>query len=132
MKILGPSSNVFERIFVHKNWRGDLEIWFKQALLATQPKLHSMFAPGFWRSHYQSQTHFGTAFWNRWTIICGVPSKICYAKPETIDALKDNIWKGIGEIQLHTINNMLKNWAVSVGYCMPSRGCHLNKNIFHY
>ena len=34
----------------------------------------------------------------------------CYAdKPETIDALKDNIRKAIGEIQLHTIDNELKN-----------------------
>ena len=35
----------------------------------------------------------------------------CYAdKPETIDALKDNIREAIGEIQLHTIDNVLKNW----------------------
>ena len=34
----------------------------------------------------------------------------CYAdKPETIDALKGNIRGAIGEIQLHTVNNMLKN-----------------------
>ena len=34
----------------------------------------------------------------------------CYAdKRETIDTLKDNIRKAIGEIQLHTINNVLKN-----------------------
>ena len=34
----------------------------------------------------------------------------CYAnKPETIDALKDNIREAIGEIQLHTISNVLKN-----------------------
>ena len=34
----------------------------------------------------------------------------CYAdKPETIDALKDNICEAIGEIQLHTIENVLKN-----------------------
>ena len=34
----------------------------------------------------------------------------CYAdKPETIDALKDNIREVIGEIQLHTIDNVLKN-----------------------
>ena len=30
-------------------------------------------------------------------------------KPETIDALKDNIREAIGEIQLHTIDNVLKN-----------------------
>ena len=34
----------------------------------------------------------------------------CYAdKPQTIDALKDNIGDAIGEIQLHTIDNVLKN-----------------------
>ena len=34
----------------------------------------------------------------------------CYAgKPERIDALKDNIREVIGEIELHTIDNVLKN-----------------------
>ena len=55
---------------------------------------------------------------------------MCYAdKPETIDALKDTIREAIGKTQLHTINNMLKNWAYSVGYCLAS---HLNEIIFHY
>ena len=36
-------------------------------------------------------------------------------KPETIDDLKDNIHEAIGEIQLHTIDNMLKNWTANVG-----------------
>ena len=57
----------------------------------------------------------------------------CYAdKPETIDALKDNIREAIGEIQLPTIDNVLKNWTDRVGYCMASRGSHLNEIIFHY
>ena len=57
----------------------------------------------------------------------------CYAdKPETIDALKDNIREAIGEIQLHTIDNVLKNWTDRVGYYMASRGSHLNEIIFHY
>ena len=30
-------------------------------------------------------------------------------KRETIDALRDNIREAIGEIQLHTIDNVLKN-----------------------
>ena len=48
----------------------------------------------------------------------------CYAdKPEIIDALKDNICETIGEIQLHTNDNVLKNW--------PNRS-HLNEIIFHY
>ena len=53
----------------------------------------------------------------------------CYAdKLETIYALKDNIT----EIQLHTIDNVLKNWTDRVGYCTASRGSHLNETIFHY
>ena len=57
----------------------------------------------------------------------------CYTdKPETIDALQDNIRKAIGEIQLHTMDNVLKNCTGRVGYCMASRGSHLNEIIFHY
>ena len=57
----------------------------------------------------------------------------CYAdKPDTIDALKDNSHQVIGEIQLHTIDNVLKNSTDYVGYCIASRGCHLNDFIFHY
>ena len=37
----------------------------------------------------------------------------CYPdKPETIDTLKDNIREAIAEIQLNTIDNVLKNWIV--------------------
>ena len=40
----------------------------------------------------------------------GVVKGKCYAdKPETTDTLKDNIREAIGEIQLHTIDNVLKN-----------------------
>ena len=53
-------------------------------------------------------------------------------KPETIDALKDNIREAIGEIQLHTIVNVLNNWTDRVGYCLDSRGSHMNEIIFHY
>ena len=53
-------------------------------------------------------------------------------KPEAIDALKDNIREAICEIELHTIDNVLKNWTDSVGHCMASRGSHLNEIIFHY
>ena len=62
----------------------------------------------------------------------GAVKEKCYAdKPETIDALKDNIREAIGEIQLHTIDNVLKNWIDRVGYCMASRGSHLNEIIFY-
>ena len=33
-----------------------------------------------------------------------------------IDALKDNIREAIGKIQLHTIDNVHKNWTDRVGY----------------
>ena len=57
----------------------------------------------------------------------------CYAdKSETIDTLKDNIPEVIGEIQLHTIDNVLKNWTDHVGYCMASLDSHLNEIIFYY
>ena len=57
----------------------------------------------------------------------------CYAnKPETIVALMNNIREAIGEIQLHTIVKVLKNWTDRVGYNMASRGSHLNEITFHY
>ena len=57
----------------------------------------------------------------------------CYAdKPETMNALKDNNREAIGEIQLHTIDNVLKNWTDRVGHCMASRGSLLSEIIFHY
>ena len=65
--------------------------------------------------------------------LCGAVKDKFYAdKPETIDALKDNIREAIGEIQLHTIANMHKNWPDCVVYCKASRGSHLNEIIFHY
>ena len=32
-------------------------------------------------------------------------------KPETIGALKHNIREAVGEMQLHTIDNVVKNWT---------------------
>ena len=61
-----------------------------------------------------------------------VKDKWYAAKPETIDTLKDNIREAFGEIQLQTIDNVLKNWTVRIGYCMDSRVSHLNEIIFHY
>ena len=49
-------------------------------------------------------------------------------KPETIDALKENIREPIGGIQ----SLSTKNWTDFVGYCMASRGSHFNEIIFHY
>ena len=65
--------------------------------------------------------------------LCCAGKDNCYAdKPETIDALKNNIREAIDEIQLHTIDNVLKNLTDRVGYCMASQGSHLNEIIFHY
>ena len=63
----------------------------------------------------------------------GVVKDKCYVdRSETIEALKDNIREAIGEIQLHTKDNVLKNWTDRVGYFMASRSNHLNEIIFHY
>ena len=57
----------------------------------------------------------------------------CYAdKSDAIDALKNNILEAIGEIQLQTIDNVLKNWTHRVDYCMASRDIQLNVIIFNY
>ena len=39
------------------------------------------------------------------------------------------IRKAIDDIQLHTIDNVLKNWIDRVGYCMASRGSHHCKGV---
>ena len=49
-------------------------------------------------------------------------------KPKAIDALKDNIREAIDKIQLHTTENVRKNWTDRVA----SRGNHLNEIVFHY
>ena len=65
--------------------------------------------------------------------LCGVVKDKWYAdNPETIDALKDSIPEAIGEIQLHTIDNVRKNWTDHVGYFMAASAGHLNEIIFHY
>ena len=58
----------------------------------------------------------------------------CYAvdMAETIKALKDNNLEAIGEVQLHTTDNVLENSIDRVGYCMANQGCHLKEIILHY
>ena len=109
-------------------------IWFQQ-----DGALHLMFSALFLKialsaAELKSFGHLRAAFWLRWTIICeGAIEDKCYAdKPETTDALKDKIREAIGEIQLLTIDNVLKNWTDRVGHCMASLGSHLNEIIFHY
>ena len=41
-------------------------------------------------------------------------------RKEPIDTLKDNIREAIGEIQLHTIDNTLKNWTDCVATAWPA------------
>ena len=60
--------------------------------------------------------------------VYGTEKDKCYVdKPETIDALKNNIREAIGEIHLNKINNVLKNRSDHVGYCW---GSHWNEIIF--
>ena len=98
-------------------------IWFQQngATCHTAEATHDVLCPVFedriisrkadvvWPSRSCDFTPLDYYLW-------GAVKDKCYAeKPETIDALKDNIHEAIGEIQLHTIDNMLKNWTDRVG-----------------
>ena len=104
------------RIFAHKNRRGG----YWQPLVSTGPSYipHSRsytrcFARCFWRSHYQQQSFWPSRSYDLTPLdyyLWGAVKDKCYAdKPDTIDALKDYIRRTIGEIQLHTIDNVLKN-----------------------
>ena len=90
-------------------------IWFQQE--TTQPKLHSMFCALFLKIALSPRSSDSTPFayylWDAFKDKCYVD------KPETIDNLKDNIHEAIGEIQLHTIDNVLKNWTNRVGILCP-------------
>ena len=108
------------------------------ALRSPEPKLHSMFCAVFVD---RIISHRADVVWPPRSCdltpldyyLCGAVKDKCYAdKPETIDVLKDNIHEVIGEIQLHSIDNVLKNWTDRVDYCMASQGSQLNKIIFHY
>ena len=90
----------------------------RTALRATQPKLHSMFcvivfedriisrrADVVWPPRSCELTPLDYYLWD------AVKDKCYTDKPERIDALTHNIREAIGEIQLHTIDNVLKNWT---------------------
>ena len=49
---------------------------------------------------------------------CAAKDKCNADKPKRIDVLKDNTREGIGEIQLHTIDNVLKNWPTEAAIWM--------------
>ena len=104
-------------------------------LRVTQPKLHSMFFPIF---EDRITSHIADVVWPPRSCdmtpldyyLWGAVKEKCYAhKP---DALKDNIREVIGEIQLHTIDNVLKNCSDHLGYCLGSWGSYFNEIIFHY
>ena len=78
----------------------------RTALHTTQPKLHSMFC-----ALVLKITLLAAELMSFGPLEAGAVKDKCYAdKPDTIDALKNNIRETIGEIQLHTIDNVLKNW----------------------
>ena len=101
-----------ERIFVHKNLRGG----YWQHLVSTDRLIsrRSVCPP-------------------RSCDLTPLDYYLCYAdKSETIGALTDNIRETIDEIQLHAIDNVLKNCTDRVGYCMASWESHFNEIIFYY
>ena len=57
-----------------------------------------------------------------------IKDKFYTDKPDAIDALKETIREAIGEIQLLTIDNGLKNCSDGVGYCMDD----MIEIIFNY
>ena len=127
---------------VHKNWRG--AYW--QHLVSTGRRYvpHSRsytrcFAPCFWRSPYQPQSwcRLATSELRSDTVglfyLWGAVKDKCYAaKPETINALKDNIREAIGEIQLHTIDNVFKNCTDHVATVWPAEAAIWMILFFHY
>ena len=75
----------------------------RTALRATQSKLYSMFCVLFGDRIISRRAAVYTV-----ALFVGCKDK-CYAdKPETIEALKDNIREAIAEIQLHIIDNVPK------------------------
>ena len=106
-----------ERILVHKNLKGG----YWQNLDSTgqrcvaQPKF-DVLRPVFEDRIISRRADVVWPPWSCGNYLCGAVKDKWYAdKPETIDALKDNIREAIGEIQLHTIDNLLKNWTDRLG-----------------
>ena len=73
--------------------------------------------------------HFAAAYLTPldYYLWAAVKDKCNADKPETIDALKNNIREAFDEIQLHAIDNALKNWTDSLDYYMTIQGSHLNE-----
>ena len=96
-----------ERIFVHKNWKGGYS-QHNGTICHTAEATFDVLRPVFEDCIF---SHRADVVWPPlYYYLWGAVKDKCYAdKPETIDALKFNISEAIGEIQLHTINNVLKN-----------------------
>ena len=56
---------------------------------------------------HRADVYLGAAIWY-WAI----KDKWYGDNLKTVEVLKDNIREAIGEIQLHTIDNVLKNWLL--------------------
>ena len=107
-----------ERVFVHKIEEENIgNIWFQQdgAACPTAKATLDVLRPTFedriisrkadvvWPPRSCDLTALDYYLW-------GAVKDKCYAnKPETINALKNNFREAIDEIQLHTIDNVLKN-----------------------
>ena len=75
----------------------------RTALRSTQPKLYLPLCALFLKIALSAADRWTIFFW-------GAVKEKCYIdKPETINALRDNIRRAIGEIQLHTIDDVLDN-----------------------
>ena len=98
-----------ERIFVQKNWRAGYWCHTGEATLEVlrsvyEDRIISSREDVVWppRSCNLPPLNY---------CLRGAIKDKCYVdKPETIHALKDNIREAVGEIQLHIIDNVLKNW----------------------
>ena len=75
----------------------------RTALRPTHPKLYSIFCALLLKIALSAAEQLDYYLWGAFKDNC------CADKTETIDALKDNIREAIGKIQLHTIDNVLKN-----------------------
>lgn len=62
----------------------------------------------------------------------GYVKSLCYAnKPQTIDALQENIEDVIAEIQPDLCERVIENWVQRIHAMKRSRGGHLNDIVFH-
>ena len=120
-----------ERIFVHKNWRRGH--WHH--LVLTHSGSYNVLLPVF---EDRIITRRADVVWPPRS--CDLTPSDYYLwgavkdksdKPETIDALTDNIRETIDEIQLHTIDNVLKNWTDRV-HAQPRRPFEWNYFYYYY